>query len=324
MEKYSFSSSFRGALLTLILLLAPCGLTAQIGGTAGAFARMGFGARGIGLGNAMVASTDGEINSYYNPALSPFATERIATASFAFLSLDRYINFVSYTQAIKPTAGLSFGIINSGVRNIDGRDEDGAATGPLSTTEDQFYLSFANRLTPNFSIGATIKLYYARLYDQVSTTTVGFDLGAYYQVTPDLGLGAAIRDLNSKYKWDTQALYGQPDGGTTTDTFPTLRTFGVSYHLRQFHLVVNGEVENSSASSTIFRAGAEYSFLPEFSVRMGFDRLDGSDNSTGAKPSFGFSVRNPLGRWTPVLDYAYMIEPYAPSGIHVVSISAAF
>jgi hypothetical protein len=310
--------------ILVILLALPLAAEAQIGGTAGAFARFGFGARGIGMGNAMVATTDGAISSYYNPALSSFAEERIASAAFTLLSMDRYINFVSYTQAIKPTAGISLGVINSGVRNIDGRDEDGAHTENYSTTENEFYLSFANRIAPTFSLGATVKVYYAKLFDKVATTTVGFDVGAYLQATPQIGIGGALRDLNSKYKWDTQALYGQPDGVGTTDNFPTLRTLGVSYRLSTIEAIVNGEVENSSAGTTIYRFGAEYSFLPEFKVRAGVDRLDKSETSTGAKPSFGFSLKSALRNWTPMVDYAFMIEPYAPAGIHVISISAAF
>ena len=38
----------------------------------GAFSRMGFGARGIGMGNAMSAVTTGNLVSYYNPAFHHF------------------------------------------------------------------------------------------------------------------------------------------------------------------------------------------------------------------------------------------------------------
>ena len=38
-------------------------------GLAGAPMRMGFGARGMAMGNAMTAVTSGDVQSYYNPAL---------------------------------------------------------------------------------------------------------------------------------------------------------------------------------------------------------------------------------------------------------------
>ncbi len=325
-------SSFNKTTLTIVLftLLAPLSSEAQLAGSAGGFARMGFGARGIAMGNSMVAITEGEISTYYNPALAAFSENRVASITASLLSFDRYLNFLSYTQAIKPTAGLSVGIINSGVRNIDGRDEDGLHTDTYSTTENQFYLAFANRVDPHVSLGVAVKLYYSKLFDKVSSTTVGFDLGGYVQVTDNLGVGLAVQDLNSKYSWDTQQLYGSPDGRTTPDQFPNLRKIGAAYTFFRSELFpagqarISAEYENSSLHTNIFRAGAEYSLVEAFTLRAGVDRLDGSDASTGAKPSFGFSIKNSFNGWTPVIHYAYMIEPYASHGIHVITISGAF
>lgn len=46
--------------------------TSKISSMPGAFSRMGFGARGMGMANAMSTITDGNISAYYNPALSAF------------------------------------------------------------------------------------------------------------------------------------------------------------------------------------------------------------------------------------------------------------
>src|SRR5262249_2080043 len=127
--------------LVLVLLLSSTGALAQSAGSAGAFVRMGSGARGMGMGNAMTAVNTGDIQTYYNPALAAFADGRTVGATFGLLSLDRYLNFVNYVQPIHPTAGVSFGIINAGVRNIDGRDADGEKSGDLSTFENQIFLA---------------------------------------------------------------------------------------------------------------------------------------------------------------------------------------
>ncbi len=308
----------------ILLLFVVSHASGQLAGSAGGFVRMGFGARGIAMGNAMVAVNEGEVSTYYNPAVAAFSQDRVASATVTFMSFDRYVNFLSYTQAIQPTAGLSFGIINAGVRNIDGRDDDAQQIGTYSTTENQFYLAFANRLDKRVSLGVSVKLYYSKLYDKVTSTTVGFDIGCYIKATDDLGIGGTLQDLNSKYKWDTQQLYGQPGGRQTEDKFPNLRKVGVSYRFLDGRLLLSTEYENSSLSTNIFRAGGEYKLVEAFSLRAGVDRLDGSDYSTGAKPSFGFSIKNSFTTWTPIISYAYMIEPYASSGIHVVTISGAF
>ncbi len=309
--------------LLLALILVAAEAQAQTAGTAGAFARMGFGARGMGMGNAMTAVITGDPSTYYNPAVAAFAAERTAGATFGVLSLDRTLNFLSYTQAIKPQAGLSFGLINSGVRNIDGRDADGNPTGPLSTFEDQFYFSFSNRVADALALGVTIKLYYSQLYDQVKSSTVGFDLGGLYRLTDRLSVGLAVQDINSKYKWDSKPLYDL-NGRTTEDDFPTLYRLGAAYALPDPAATLSAEFERSSAGTTIVRAGVEVAPVENFAVRGGIDRGDFSTDATGIKPSFGFRARNSFNGWTPALDYAYVIESFAPNGMHILTLSVAF
>ncbi len=64
----------------------------------GAFSRMGFGARGIGMGNAMSAVTEGNLVSYYNPAVIIYQKDNLVQTSYSFLSLDRSLNFLNFTR----------------------------------------------------------------------------------------------------------------------------------------------------------------------------------------------------------------------------------
>jgi len=196
--------TYGGAVL-LLLALTAAPSPAQLGGAPGAFTRMGFGARGIGMGNAMTAVTGEELVGIYNPAVLPFGTGRTITASFSILTLDRKLNFLSYSQPVRPSAGISAGLINSGVSEIDGRDADGNPTGMLHTSENLFFLSFANRFQSRLSLGITLKLLYHHLYTDVSTTTVGIDFGGVFQVTEELRVGATVRDINAEYKWNLDA-----------------------------------------------------------------------------------------------------------------------
>ncbi|HUL44747.1 MAG TPA: hypothetical protein VLY03_10350 [Bacteroidota bacterium] len=305
----------------LIVFLTAAPALSQNAGTAGAFARMGFGARGMGMGNALTAVIDGDVSTYYNPALSAFSEHRVGQATYGILSLDRSLNFLSYTQSIQPTAGMSVGLINAGVSNIDGRDADGIHLSDYSTFEDQFYLSFSNRVDKNVSIGATIKLYHSKLFDQVTTTTVGFDVGICVEPIPDLTVGAVVQDINSKYKWNTTSIYGT-SGNETDDSFPNLRRIAVAYRFAGGDALVSGEFENSSQSTNLFRGGLEYVLGEYLTVRGGVNRIDLSDNATGVEPSFGFTVKNSLNGWTPEITYAYVIESFAPQGMHIITVSA--
>ena len=275
----------------------------------------------MGMGNAGTAVNSGDVSTHYNPALSAFSLSRTAAATFSILAFDRYVNFLSYTQPLEPMAGISVGLINAGVRNIDGRDGDGQHTEDYSVSENQFYLSFSNRVDKNISIGVTVKLLYSKLFDDVKSTTVGFDLGLCAQLTDELSLGVAVIDLNSKYKWDTKKIYSE-NGRQTEDKFPSMRRIGLAYEFLNKNALLSAEFENSSQGTNLFRAGAEYRFMENVAVRGGFDRLELGEKATGAKPSLGFSVTQPLHGWSPSFHYSYVMESFAPHGMHIISISS--
>lgn len=296
--------------------------SAQTAGRPGAFARMGFGARGMGMGNAMTGVVIGDISGYYNPAVPAFAGVRHADATVTFLSLDRSLNFLGYTQQLPPTGGVSAGLINAGVGEIDGRDRDGEKTETYSTYENLLFLSFSNRLAEQFSVGVTMKLYHSKLFEQVTTTTVGFDAGALFRVNDRFSIGLAFQDIGSKYKWNTKDVYS--DGRETEDKFPAVRRLGVSYASGDDMGIISVEAEHSPGGSVILRGGIEYAAMEFFTVRGGIDRIDFGDEATGVRPAFGFTLRNDAGGWTPALTYAYAHESFAPRGYHIITLSAIF
>ncbi len=316
-------ASVRRAVVATLLLTVVTTASAQIGGKPGAFSRMGFGARGMGMGNAMTAVTTGDIESYYNPALLPLQQYRHAAASMGFLQFDRSLNFLSFGQVLPPDAGIAAGVINAGVKEIDGRDSDGQPTGPLRTSENQAFLGFGIRFKPGFSLGLNIKLLYYQLYTDVSSTTVGVDIGFAWPVTQDVIVAATVRDIASKYKWDTSPIYDQ-QGQTSEERFPQLYTVAASWSLPDSVGIVAGELEFSSAQTTVARIGAEIRLIPELSLRGGIDRVDLRNEGNGIKPSLGFTARKDFQAWVPALQYAYIFEPFAPSGIHMISLSVMF
>jgi hypothetical protein len=311
------------ALIAVLLLAFRTDGSAQIGGRAGAYSRMGFGARGMGLGNATTALVSGDITGYDNPALLPWTEYRYAAASFGILSLDRKLNFLSFGMPLEPQAGVSFGIINAGVSDIDGRDNDGVPTGELKTSENQAFLSFGMRTKSGLSFGVSVKFLYYHLYTDMTSLTAGIDLGAYYPVTDELAVGATVRDINSKYKWDSATLYGQ-QGSTTEDLFPTRFTAGVAYRIPDGIGVVTADCEFSNASTIFLRAGVEIPLVPALTLRAGVDRIDLKEKGYGIRPALGFTAERSFGSWIPRLHYAYVLEPFSPGGLHMISISVRF
>ncbi len=298
----------------------PTDLT-TIGGLPGAPFRMGFAARGIGMGNALTAVAYEDINSYYNPALLPYQTLPTVLLSYGSLTLDRRLNFVSYTQHLNPDAGLSVGIINAGVSNIDGRDNDGMRTQTYSTSENQFFLSFGMLPDKKFAFGVTAKVLYYNLFSNVKSTTFGVDLGVLYSISDELKLALVVQDVLSKYKWDTSKLYGQ-NGSSEEDKFPLRKRLGISYYVADWGFLISSEGE-LIGSAAFARIGGELELFSGLQVRAGIDQISFSGSVT-SKPSLGFSVQTQLASWSPRFDYAYVLEPYVSTGMHFLTLTLSF
>lgn len=281
--------------------------------------RMGFGTRGMGMGNAMVAVHSGDLHGFYNPSVVLFQKARIVSASYGFLSLDRRHQSLYYTQPIDSNAAVSFGVLNAGVSGIDGRDVDGFHTEYYSTSENMFSLSFALKIK-KVIFGLTTKIFYYQLFDEVSSSTLGIDFGALYPLTDRITIAAAYRDMNSKYKWETTDLYGQ-FGNSTTENFPSRAIVGATYSFPRLSGLLAVEYE-SSASVDIIRFGGEYTPVEAVTFRAGLDGWN-LDDKTEAHPSFGITVRPGVEPWDPSLSYSYIVEPYRLFTIHVISLSVS-
>lgn len=309
----------------------------EIGNRAGAFSRMGFGARGIGMGNAMSAVTEGNLVSYYNPALGAFQEGNSAQTGYSFLSLDRSLNFLNYTKKFafgkvkeedgsehpRSYAGISVGIINAGVGNIDARDNQGNSEGELSTSENQFFMAVSNRFSDKLAIGIAFKFYYYSLYEDLSTSSLGFDIGAIYSFNSNLTFSVMISDLNSKYEWDTSDLFGS-DGRVTEDKFPILKKIGVSYKFDDPKIIAAVEFESSNAETNYLRFGGEYNIFNGLFLRAGIDRINLSNSDTPIRPAFGFTYLTQLDSIMIGFDYAFMYEPYAAYDQHIIGVNFNF
>ena len=295
----------------------------------GAFSRMGFGARGIGMGNAFLAVTEGSVVAYYNPAVSVFQEGNSFQTSYTFLSLDRSLNFLSFTRRFdlggkkEKAAGISVGIINSGVGKIGEYDGNGNKTGDLSTSENQIFLALGKRFSDHFALGIETKFYYYKLYQDIKANGLGVDLGLLYHINEQWNVAVAITDINSSYKWDSSTLYGQ-DGTNVTEKFPVLKKIGVSYYNKEAGLLASLEFESSNGETNIIRAGAEYNLIENLYLRAGVDQFNLSNSDFLPKPAAGFSYAKDFGGVLIGVDYAFMIEQYSPEDRHVVGLNVNF
>ncbi len=314
--KFLPSNKLHIVLTALFLLSAMC--YGQLAATPGAFSRMGFGGRGMGMGNAMTAIRTGENSGFYNPAAVAQLKHQYVSISYSALSLDRSLNSIFYSMPIDTNAGIAFGILNSGVSNIDGRDNDGFRTETYSVSENEFFLSFALRVR-KLTIGLTTKLYYYSLFEKLSSTAVGFDAGVLLPLSEHLTVAATVKDLNAHYRWETSDLYGQY-GNSTMNKFPTRQTIGIAYQFSEFGGLLSAEYERNNRQTSMVKIGGEISPIEMLTLRAG---IDGWDLKTPdqAHPTFGFTLQTDYTDWKPSLNYAYILEPYGLFTIHVISLS---
>jgi len=327
----------RNGILIIILLTSIIQAQAQFSeynSMAGAFSRMGFGARGVAMGNAMSAVITGDLTSYYNPASSVFQKGNMFTSSISVLSLDRRLNFFGFTRRFSqtdysydakfvPSAGISAGIITAGVSNIDQRDEEGMNIGTLSTSENQYFLAVANQFSKKLAIGMAFKFYYYKLLDNFTTSSLGIDIGAIYIVNEDCTISVGLYDLLSKYKWDSSAIYGS-GGEIYDDKFPLLKKIGIAYKFFDSKLLAAAEFESSNGSTSMMRFGAEYNVIENLYLRAGLDRLVLNNSDIPARPSFGFGYNYKLSSFAVSINYAYTVEPYSPWNAHVIGVNINF
>lgn len=250
----------RIAIFIAALFCAAINAQAQFGGTAGAFMLMGYGARGMGMGNACVAYTGPDALALHNPAASAFAETREVFGSYSALGLDRTLNVLAFTAPIVvykktkldttkskdpagevtksvdtvrirlSTIGISVGGVFSGVSNIDARDADADQIGIVNTYENFYYGGFAIRFKPNISAGVLVRFFDAKLWEGIKSSGVAVDLGAIYRLNDQWQFGLAVQNLaRGGYRWDTSPVYNQA-GQVTEDKFPTLIKVGAAYH----------------------------------------------------------------------------------------------
>jgi len=295
------------------------------GGYAGAFLRMGLGARAKALGDAYSAIPEGAVAGFYNPALLPHLQERQLVASYSFLTLDRNFDYIGFAMPLNPKAdpdkegnplkaGLALGWVHAGVDNIYGTDGSGNHTMDFSNSEHAFYLSFALSPFEKFSIGINGKVLYNQIPDiekddgALTSTGFGIDIGAFYSPVNNLTLGLVLRDNMSKYSWNTDTVYER--GTSTVNKFPKVTRAAIAYRIPQQWLLLTAELEDSDKQNPRYHYGMELSSAKIGALRFGLD-----DNS----PTFGLGLKVKILGKTSMINYAFIISQDAPGSDHIFS-----
>ena len=328
--------------LILLMLLVVTEAQAQ---TAGSFARLGFSARGMAMGNALTSDVTGNVSPYYNPALAPFATRQNLQASVGVMTFDRQLQTLQFASSLPPKAGIALGVIHAGVTDIDGRTESGYHTETLSTDEFNIFLSFGLKISERFTFGLALQIFRSDLLDDLEpVNSAGLDVGLTIGLSETLRLGLVADDLLAAYSWDTSGLFSE-GGKRTTDNLPRRLRVGLSKQLMEGKLLVLADYEAAFSTqeyrvrsveirdnrpiefsdlieATQFsgkaRLGGEYRLSDQFALRAGLDDIGTALEEV--RPGVGFQLIQPLGQLTTWIEYAGVLEPYGTGTLHMLTL----
>jgi len=328
-------------LLTFVFVFGESVVQAQ---HAGAFARVGFGARGIAMGNAIGADVFGGTSPYYNPAMAPLTGGQHLDASVAALSFDRSLQFLQIGAPLQQRAGFAIGIIHAAVTNIDGRDNSGFHTRDLTVDEYAGFLSFGLRFSNRVSAGINLQMFRTDLFEGLTPArSIGVDIGLAVRLKENWATSIVFDDMLARYTWDSSDIGGS--GRNITDSFPRRIRLGVTNRRLDNTLILAAEFESRTTSvdthgfdtrilgdspaqvreeinltlrESRVRFGAEYLPAAGFAIRGGIEQL-GADMLDAVRPSLGFMAEKPLGDLLLRAEYTFGYEANAAGQMHLIS-----
>jgi hypothetical protein len=312
-------------LICNITLYAQSGVT-KVGTTAANFLAIDVGPRANAMGSAYVAIANDVTAMYWNPA----GIANIENFDMLF-SNTRWIADISfnYAGAVLPLGNFGTIGVNATFLTMD-QIERTTVQSPEGTGEFvdagsyAFGLTYARKLTDQFSIGFNAKYVYERLYHSTAT---GFalDVGTLFDTQfSGLKLGMNISNYGTKMQLEGQDFLVQHDpypsisgnngnmnSTLSTDAYdlPLMFRIGVSMDvlkgLYESNLIVSVDALHPSDDVESINIGGEYVFENLISLRMGYKGLFSKDSEQGM--NYGGGIRfNIAGSTSLLFDYSYL------------------
>ena len=301
------------------------------GGYAGSGFRYGSNAREFSLAGALVADKTPGFYAFSNPALLQFSRHNHIGISFQTMSLDRSIQSFSYARRLPPNAGLGIAILQSGTKNILGKDDQNKETEYFSTQEKKFIISFGVAIGSKLALGINIKALFTTIYEDYKGNGISGDIGFIYKLNRRLYVGALMKNLLASYNW--KVIIGE-DERSYKEQFPQTYALGIVYSgLKKTSLLFQEDIMISPGDDVNYRTriGSEYKLKNKVKLRGGLKQSWGAIrrgtkmDGINLKPTFG--VGAPLKVWQRQyiqLDYALDPGSVGEGLSHLFSFSLQF
>ena len=295
----------------------------KTGTTVAQFLKIGVGARGIGMGGAIVASVNDATALFWNPAMIANFNSGDAIIVHTKWLVDTDFNYIGITLPVSNlgTFGFSATTLTMGdmkVRTVEFPE----GTGEYFTARDlAFGVAYARNLTNFFSIGFHGKYIKQQIW-HCSSSSIAFDFGTIYHSDNNrIHLGASVSNFGMKMQYAGKDLRFNHDLNTDeygdnefipamlhTDKWdlPLLFRVGVAVDFPDSplgNLRLETDAVHPNDNTEQVNIGAEWQILNVFFLRAGYQSLFVKDGEQGLTAGVGFNYK--IGNIRFRANYAY-------------------
>lgn len=295
------------------------------GGYAGAFLKLAVQARPAGMGGAYIGVSDDAAGQLFNPAGAPAVQTKTIASSYRVMDLGRKLGFVSFMLPTRGASGLGLSWLYAGYGEVDTRNSSGQKLGgTISSSENDFGLTFGKQFAPFLGVGTKLNYYYKRLSD-LSATSIGINMGIMISIDSlfqygsmegkpitDIKAGLVFSHLAANYSWSDK---NAGLAATQDDKFPNLLGLGVSCRAIDRKLLVALDLEKNFKQALVSRFGAEYDFRNRLLLRGGLN-----EGAVTAGMGYTFALK----KATLCFNYAFSAERTDEGSDHIISLDLKF
>lgn len=326
-------------ILFFVGLSLPVLSQSQVGTTASSFLEIPVGARSIGMGEAYVSAVDEVSALYWNPA----GITRINQNQATFQNTDWFVDTkLYYTASVfklrEIYLGFSILVFDGGEMDVRTLNFPEGTGERFSVQDISLGVTYAQKLTENFSLGGNLKFVQNRIW-RMRASTLALDLGFLYQ-TPferlDLGFSISnfggemtLRGDNTYVPVDLDPVNSGNNDGIPADLrtnawdLPLIFRIGVTGELIRtidHRLIVSTDAVYPNNNNNYINTGSEYAFKRVFFLRAGYSNLFVKDNYGLGHLRFGVGIK-PIEKIA--IDYA-LSDRKELGYIHTIGVSLNF
>lgn len=296
-------SMLTGFLAIFVAFSPGLAVNPDVGTSAFSFLKIGMGARPMAMGGAYAGVSDDGEAIHWNPAGLVFVTQRQASITYVRHVEGVQVGSLVYIHPWRPgsTLGATLDYLSAG--EMTQTDQFGSSQGTFGAWDLALAVSYARRLSPAVSLGATTRILLEKIQDY-QASGLAADLGLTYRpAVPGLLIGASLQNLGQK----TNALISEKE------PLPLNIRVGAGYKTLRDRLTLALDLCKPNDNRFNYRLGAEYRLASLMTLRTGYNSL-GSDLRTTSQVDLLAGTSFGLGfKWRTLnLDYAFL--PYLDLG----------